>query len=449
MVCQFNWFEARHHGTFRYFFVIIGVIGITSAYYTYQTVGGSLKQSLTYRAETIALALNVQEVKMLEGNESDITRQEYQHLKEQLKNIREANKDSKFVYLMGYRNNQLYVIADSELPDSDDYSPPGQVYFEESIALTEAFTRRRSGVEGPTQDRWGNWITSVAPIFDHAGKAIAVVGIDVDAATFQKELRTYTALPLTAMTVLIFFVYFGMKMRRQEQTFLDIKAKFVAVASHDIRSPLTGLSWAMQSFVECPRLNAEDKTLATDISDQIQHLLATSNDILDAMSLDAGKVRILQDELRILDIIKHSVENMNFYARQEDIMLTIDIIPENAYVKGDQGKLQQLFINLISNAIKYSHKGDEVALRYSFDDSFHIIEIIDSGIGIPEAEQKYIFNGFYRANNAQALSVHGTGLGLYLVQRIAALHGGEVIIDSIEKRGTTVSVKLPRVHKTL
>ncbi|MEN9647748.1 MAG: hypothetical protein RLY57_552 [Candidatus Parcubacteria bacterium] len=434
---------------FPVFFVIIGAIGIISAYYVYQVVGSSLKQSLIYRAETISLALDIQEIKALEGNETDLNRVEYQHLKEQLRNIREANKDSKFVYLMGRKNNQLYVVADSELPDSDDYSPPGQVYFEESIALTEAFTKRSSGVEGPTQDRWGNWITSVAPIVDRSGKVVAAVGIDVDAASFQKELRTYTALPLIAMTVLIIFVYFGMKMRRQEQEFLDIKSKFVAVASHDIRSPLTGLSWAMQSFVQNPRLNTEDKTLATDISDQIQHLLATSNDILDAMSLDTGKVRILQDELRISDIIKHSVENMNFYARQEDITLSVDVIPENAYVRGDQGKLQQLFINLISNAIKYSHKGGEVALRYSFDDNFHAIEVVDHGIGIPEAEQKYIFNGFYRANNAQALSVHGTGLGLYLVQRIALLHSGEVSIDSVEQKGTTVTVKLPRVHKAL
>jgi signal transduction histidine kinase len=367
-------------------------------------------------------------------------------LKGKLTSLHEANQDSTFVYIMGMKDGELYFVADSEDPESEDYSPPGQVYYEESLAFENAFGAQASGAEGPSGDRWGTWITGVAPIIVNEN-VVAAVGIDVDANEFQKQRSTYTLLPIIATLILIAFVYLGMRTRRQEQEFLEIKSRFVAVASHDIRSPLTGLAWAMQSLVQSPRLQPDDKKLVSEISDKIQHLLVSANDILDTLSIDTVKANVIKADVKLSEPIHQAVESINFYARQERVELVKGNIPEDAVVRGDMSKLQQMFMNILSNAIKYSRPHTDIKIDYSADAAGYVITITDHGIGIPKNEQKHVFKGFYRAKNAEAQHAHGTGLGLYLVKRIAELHGGSVSIASEENKGTRVTVKLPRLNK--
>ncbi len=439
---RFSWY-------FPLFLVIVCVIGVISSLYIYQSVGASLRQSLINRAETIALALDPADLASLKGADSDLNLPQYGRLKEKLTSIREANQDSRFVYIMGKRGGNLYFFADSEDPQSEDYSPPGQIYYEDSPAFENAFASKAPGSEGPSSDRWGTWITGVAPIMRPDGEVLAAVGIDVDAHDFEGQVMTYTLLPIAAMLILISFVYFGMRLRNEEQEFIEMKSKFIAVASHDIRSPLTGINWAMQSLVASPRLQPEDRRLASEISDQLQHLLVTSNDILDALSLDMPKVNMLNSELKLSEIIAHSVEAMKFFARQEQVEISVESIPDGAMIQGDPNKLEQLFINLLSNAVKYSHPHTDIAVGYKDEAAWHVMQITDSGIGIPKADQKEVFKGFFRSRNAEMQVMNGTGLGLYLVKRIAQLHGGEVFLASEENKGTTVTVRLPKAVKAL
>ena len=439
---QFSWY-------FPIFLIIILAIGIISSLYVYQSVGASLRQSLLYRAETIALALDPDDLAALNGDDSDVDLPEYSILKDRLTRIRETNKDSRFVYIMGKKNGELYFVADSENSESEDYSPPGQIYYEESPAFEGAFSSKVSGSEGPTGDRWGTWITGVAPIINDNNDVVAAVGIDVDAEQFSEQLIAYTLLPIVATLILIMFVYFGMHTRRREQELIEIKSKFIAIASHDIRSPLTGLSWAMRSLVESPHLQTEDKKTATEISSQIQHLLVTANDILDGLSADMPNMSILKSEVRLAEIVQSSSTSMNFFAHEKEVNIIQDKIPADVSVSGDPGKLQQLFINIISNAIKYSHPQSDVHIGYNTDEKWHIVIVEDHGIGIPKEAQKKVFKGFYRAENAEKQLVHGTGLGLYLVKRIVELHDGQIVLESGENKGTKITVKLPRMSKPL
>lgn len=439
---RFSWY-------FPLFLIIICSIGAVSSIYVYRSVNESLIKSLIYRAETISLALNSEEIAALKGDVSDTELKEYKELKDKLILIKAANKDSRFVYIMGMRNGELYFVADSENPESEDYSPPGQIYYEESPAFNNSFNSKSSGSEGPTSDRWGTWITGVAPILDDANQVIASVGIDVDANEFRKQVITYSSLPIVAALILIIFTYFGIRIRRQEKEFVEIKSKFVAIASHDIRSPLTGISWGMQSLVAGKSLQPKDQELASKINNQVQHLLSTSNDILDALAIDMAKNHFLNAPVKLKDVVDISVEAISLFAQQEKIELIIANLPDDAIVMGDQGKLQQLFTNVLSNAIKYSKNKKEVKLEYLLNKGFHEISITDYGIGIPKEDQKKVFNGFYRAYNAEALPISGTGLGLYLVKRIAELHDGQVLLESEENKGTIVTIKLPCSLKVL
>ena len=180
------------------------IVGILLTVWSAQEEDRSLRNDLLLKASIAQSAISPSEVASLSGTAADITSPEYRALKAQLEKIREADPEIRFAYLTGQRpDGTIILYADSEPPESEDYSPPGQVYTEAPPVLKTLFSNGEKASEGPYTDRWGTWVSGFIPVTDPAtGKVIAIFGMDVDAHNWDLAIFRFS-LPMLIATFFI------------------------------------------------------------------------------------------------------------------------------------------------------------------------------------------------------------------------------------------------------
>jgi two-component system, cell cycle sensor histidine kinase PleC len=224
------------------------------------------------------------------------------------------------------------------------------------------------------------------------------------------------------------------------------KTEFLANMSHELRTPLNaiiGFSQVMADEVLGPLGSARYAGYARDIGSSAQHLLGIISDILDVSKLEAGKVEIDQDEVEIEIMVRDILHLVVERARSLDVGIDLDLEPELPRLLADALKLKQVLLNLITNAIKFSHPGGRVVVRARAVEDGLRIEVADRGIGMDEAEIETAITRFGQVASTWNRKHAGTGLGLPLAIGLIELHGGRLTIASEKGVGTTVSVWLP------
>jgi PAS domain S-box-containing protein len=232
----------------------------------------------------------------------------------------------------------------------------------------------------------------------------------------------------------------------QERELNELKTRFVSMVSHDFRTPLTIIQSnanLLQSFSD--RLDEEKKSkYFSRIYTQIQRMVDLLDDVLNFSRADAGTSALNLVESDLNQICRGIAEE--FQSTDEmNHLLIYKGTPGPTNIPLDEKLLQQAIINLLSNAFKYSPEGSTVYLELSLENSHAVIRVIDSGIGIPKADQVRLFDMFHRAGNVGTIT--GTGLGLAIVKRAVEAHGGHVEVESSEGQGATFIVKLPSSHQ--
>ena len=181
--------------------------GTATSYFLSKKVDVEARSYISEQASIIALGISPELVDELEGSEADLQNPSYDELKTYLARVRTVDEDIRFVYLLGMNEEQeVFFYGDSESPESIDYSPPGQVYFEATPLLRSAFTSSDNLTEGPERDRWGLWISGYAPVLDVEGTTRAVVGVDVPADDYLTQLVVYSIQPLVIAIVIVFLI---------------------------------------------------------------------------------------------------------------------------------------------------------------------------------------------------------------------------------------------------
>lgn len=168
----------------------------------------NFEENLINIAKTASAAVNPRRIENLQANSSDIYKDDFIRLSEQMRFIRESNPNCRFVYLMVMRNSQVLFLADGEKPDSPDYSNPGDPYTEASESLKKVFIDGKSIIDGPSVDRWGEWLSAIVPIYNlERTKITAVFGIDVAADKWMAFIRGYRLLTIVfVFGIFLFFV---------------------------------------------------------------------------------------------------------------------------------------------------------------------------------------------------------------------------------------------------
>ncbi|HEY8315839.1 MAG TPA: PAS domain-containing sensor histidine kinase [Gaiellaceae bacterium] len=220
-----------------------------------------------------------------------------------------------------------------------------------------------------------------------------------------------------------------------------LKDDFVALVSHEVRTPLTSILGYLELFGE-EDLTEDQQTYTTIIGRNSERLLRLTTDLLFIAQIDDGKLTVEHDDIDLGTIVAQALTAAAPTALAGGVELTGDeslSLP----LTGDDGRLAQLLDNLISNAVKFTPAGGTVEVTAGSSGDGVWLEVRDTGIGIDEADQEQLFNKFFRTHAATAASIQGTGLGLAISKAIVQAHGGSIEVESTEGVGTTFRVELP------
>jgi len=227
----------------------------------------------------------------------------------------------------------------------------------------------------------------------------------------------------------------------KERQLNEIKSRFVSMASHEFRTPLTTvLSSAslISKYTSGDEQEKRDKHIQR-IKKSVNNLNDILEDFLSLGKLNEGKLETLLEEINLGELIADTLDEMKAIIKKDqyfELELRKDC---NGFT--DKKLFRNIIINLVSNAVKFSEEGAKIVIRGNVKDGLASISVIDQGIGISDNDKGHLFSSFFRAANAT--NIQGTGLGLHIVKRYVDLLGGEVSVESELNKGTTVNFTIP------
>ncbi|MGC2411997.1 MAG: ATP-binding protein [Stellaceae bacterium] len=225
------------------------------------------------------------------------------------------------------------------------------------------------------------------------------------------------------------------------------KSSFLATMSHELRTPLNaiiGFSDMMRSEILGKIGNERYHPYIVDIHDSGTELLRIINDILDLSKAEAGKLELHEDVFDLRDTIRSVRQMTSGSMAAGGVTATIDLPPDLPPLRGDELKIKQVLLNLVSNAVKFTPPGGTIELSTRFDQEKGLVLVVaDSGIGIPREDLDRVLKPFEQVDSSLSRQHQGTGLGLPLVRAIMELHGGTVVLQSAIGVGTQVTLTLP------
>lgn len=220
-----------------------------------------------------------------------------------------------------------------------------------------------------------------------------------------------------------------------------LKSDFIHTISHDLRSPLTAIMGYVELLGRVGPLNDQQKLFVGHVQNSAQNITTLINDLLDLGRIEAG-FDTHKDEVSFDKIVQYTLENVNQQIVEKSQTLCVAIDKNLPPLRGNPIRLRQLVDNLIVNAVKYTPQGGSLRVNTRHDNDQVIFEVIDTGLGIPLADQPHIFEKFYRASNTPK-NAPGTGLGLAIVKSIVESHDGRIWLESVVGQGSKFVVVLP------
>ncbi|WP_409228446.1 sensor histidine kinase [Gudongella sp. SC589] len=221
-----------------------------------------------------------------------------------------------------------------------------------------------------------------------------------------------------------------------------IRREFTANVSHELKTPLTSINGFAEMIASGSTSKDDTIKFAGIIHKEGTRLLNLIEDIISLSRLDGAPRGQVFEELQLDGISEGIIRQLMIRAQDKDIDLQFR--GEPVLVKGDSRMIEDLIYNLVDNGIKYTESGGKVALSVFSSSGEAIIEVSDTGIGIPNEDQSRIFERFYQVDKSRSKKVGGSGLGLSIVKHIVQSHGGSINLKSSPGNGTTITVKLPK-----
>ncbi|MGZ4352894.1 MAG: sensor histidine kinase [Gaiellaceae bacterium] len=235
-------------------------------------------------------------------------------------------------------------------------------------------------------------------------------------------------------------------LREQNEQLVELdrlKDEFVSLVSHDLRTPLTSISGYVELLQENERLDDESRGFLDVVDRNANRLLRLVDDLLFVARVAAGRLELELTEVDLVAVAEHCVDTARPRAVRAGIELEL-LVEGAAATAGEPHRLSQLLDNLVSNAIKFTPDGGRVSVRVAREGRSAVLEVSDTGIGIPPEERPHLFECFYRAPAAVERQIQGTGLGLHIAKAIVDAHAGRIAVVPHEgASGTTFRVELP------
>ena len=257
-------------------------------------------------------------------------------------------------------------------------------------------------------------------------------------------LRTFATQSALAIQNARLFLEIADKSRQLEAANRH-KSEFLANMSHELRTPLNAVIGFSEVLLQrmFGDLNAKQDEYLKDIYASGQHLLSLINDILDLSKIEAGRMELASTPFHLPSAVDNAVTLVKERAARHGITLHVDVDPQMGEIVGDERKVKQVLLNMLSNAVKFTPEGGRISLKAARRDGMVEIAVTDTGVGIAPEDQAAIFEEFRQVGHDETRKQEGTGLGLTLAKKFVELHGGRIWVESAVGRGSTFTFTLP------
>jgi signal transduction histidine kinase len=237
------------------------------------------------------------------------------------------------------------------------------------------------------------------------------------------------------------------RLRREKEM---MRENFVTLVSHQLRSPLTSVKQYFGVIREGFAGEATDKQkeMIEKAAGKVDRLLELINDWLDISRVDAGRIAESFERVSLTPILSEIVEELKPQAETRNVSLELRPGDNHTVIDGDPKCLKEAILNLVSNGINYNREGGSVTISQKSQDTDLVVEVTDTGIGIPQKDLPFIFDEFFRVKSRETQHIPGTGLGLPIAKKIIEAHKGCVKVASVLDRGTTFSIHLPKANQS-
>ena len=233
------------------------------------------------------------------------------------------------------------------------------------------------------------------------------------------------------------------QMSEQVHNLDEARNQFVSNASHELKTPLTTIKILVESMMYQDDMDPElRREFLGDIDKEIDRLSSVVGDLLTLVHIDSHKLKLRREMMVFADTVRESVSRLEPLAKKRGQTIQAEIA-DSCEMFADPGKLAQVCYNIVENASKYTPDGGSIRVTLRRMGRDAVLEIADTGVGIPETDLPHVFDRFYRVDKARSRDTGGTGLGLSIVQQIVRLHAGSVTVASEVGKGTTFTVQLP------
>ena len=235
----------------------------------------------------------------------------------------------------------------------------------------------------------------------------------------------------------------GYAISSREELVDRFKDQLISIASHQLKTPMTVMKGNIELLSGGNNLSEPQKNIVSDLKRGTENLTRTISDFLDLSRIEEGRFKLEPEKVSFCDLVSSAVTRLRGFAEETKVVLNFVRPDKDFYVLVDESRMKQAINNTIDNAIKYSKSGGEVRIAITEEKETALLSVKDSGIGIPEHDQKMIFEKFFRASNT-AGKQGGSGLGLFLVKIIIEQSRGKIWFETKEGAGTTFFVRLPK-----
>jgi signal transduction histidine kinase len=242
------------------------------------------------------------------------------------------------------------------------------------------------------------------------------------------------------------------RVRRRTETLEEVdrlKSEFVSHVSHELRTPLTSIKGYIDNFRDgiAGPLTDRQADYLDRMKKNTDRLVRLIDDLLQISRIESGKIELAVVPVSVFSIVNDVVNNLKSLAAEKRLKIVIEKFDEFEQVPGDRDKLEQVMINLLDNAIKFSPENDQVTISFQKGPKFLITSFIDHGPGIAPEEQTRIFDRFYQVGHELFAQKKGTGLGLFIAKELIELHGGQIWVTSARGKGSAFSFTLPLIRR--
>jgi len=231
----------------------------------------------------------------------------------------------------------------------------------------------------------------------------------------------------------------------KEKEIDQAKSEFVSLASHQLRTPLSTVNWYAEMLLagDAGKMNAEQKKYLGEIYDSNNRMIDLVNTLLNVSRIEMGTFKVKPEPIKINEVIESLLSELSVQTSQHKLIIEKKFDKEIPTINADPSLIRIIIQNILSNAVKYTPDGGNILARVTRRPHDIMIEIKDSGYGIPKKQQDKIFNKMFRAENVKDKITDGNGLGLYSTKAIVEQSGGKIWFESEENKGTSFFVTIP------